>query len=157
MDVRIQLGSVRRKKALFDLIEKQFREQGFGSLGPRLESSVDAVLRDPTLGFFLLARVDEVVIGLAYVSVNWALEHSGRSCWLEELYVLPEHRGHGIGRLLLRAAMRRARSLGCQAMDLEVDRGQARSQNLYEREGFRSLPRVRFVKKLDSFPSSDAA
>lgn len=150
-EIRIQMGSVRRRRGILDLIGANLGEIGVQVPPPRLEAAVDAVLRDPNLGFILIARrdEDEEVLGVAYVSIVWALEHGGRSCWLEELRVSPSHRGRGIGAQLVRAAIRKARTLGCAGMDLEIGRENSRAVNLYQREGFTNLSRTRWVKKLE--------
>lgn len=150
-DIRIQLGSVRRRRGIIDLIGANLDEQGVRVDPSRLEGAVDAVLRDPELGFILIARreTEEQVLGVAYVSIIWALEHGGRSAWLDELRVDPAYRGRGIGAQLVRHAIRRARTLGCAGMDLEIDRKHDRAENLYQREGFTSLPRTRWMRKLE--------
>jgi GNAT superfamily N-acetyltransferase len=69
---------------------------------------------------------------------------------LDELYVLPEYRGGGVGRSLLEQAIIAAREMGCAALDLdlEVDQDHARAERLYARAGFQSLARSRWVKHL---------
>ena len=99
----------------------------------------------------LLASGDDGrTVGVAYVSFTWTLEHGGRTAWLEELYVVPELRGGGIGGALLDAALDLARARSCRAMDLEVESDHARAANLYVRAGFRAHTRTRYVKKLDA-------
>ena len=121
--------------------------RGLGESTPRREiaSAVAGMLAHPSRGFMLLATLGGSAIGVAYVSFIWTLEYGGRSAWLEELYVRPEHRGRGIGRRLLLAAIARARRQGCRAIDLEVDRRHPRASHLYDREGFVRLPRTRWV------------
>jgi ribosomal protein S18 acetylase RimI-like enzyme len=57
-------------------------------------------------------------------------------------------RDRGIGTALLRRAIELAREDGCVAMDLEVDRDHARVESLYVREGFTTLPRKRFARRI---------
>jgi ribosomal protein S18 acetylase RimI-like enzyme len=49
---------------------------------------------------------------------------------------------------MLLAARKRARELGCAAMDLEVDSEHARAAHLYGRDGFEKLHRERWVRRL---------
>ena len=74
--------------------------------------------------------------------------------WLEELYVVPEHRDRGAGTALLHAVKGMCRSLGCAAIDLEIEEAQDRVRSLYQREGFEAHTRTRWVRKLgrDSAP-----
>lgn len=134
--------------AVGDLLTRQLAEHGLPADRARVDSAVAILLGAPRHGFLLVARDAATVIGVAFVAMHWSLEHGGQSCWLEELYVLPESRGRGVGRDLLRAAMLRARERGCLMMDLEVTADHARAAHLYAREGFRALPRERWVREL---------
>jgi ribosomal protein S18 acetylase RimI-like enzyme len=102
------------------------------------------MLADPRRGFILV----DGAAGVAWVSFTWSLEHGGLTAWLEELYIVPERRDSGLGTALLRAAEERARAAGCEAVDLEVDAEHTRAARLYQREGYRPLPRARWVKPL---------
>ena len=114
----------------------------------RLAQAVDGVLADGSRGVFLLALSGAQSVGVAYLSYQWTLEHGGKIAWLEELYVEPRQRAHGLGQKLLAAALDHARSVGCLAVDLEVENGHPRAANLYRREGFLPLDRSRFYRRL---------
>lgn len=132
------------------LLLQQFEEHHIQVCPDDLEKAIAAVIDNENLGFFLMAQKDNRIIGIAYVSFNWTLEHCGKSAWLEELYVIPEWRNHGVGRSLLSTVIQRARSCGCAAIDLEVDQSHAQAENLYRRAGFFSLSRSRWVKDLSN-------
>lgn len=136
------------RDAIIGLLSAQFGEHDIQLAAARLEAAVDGVLDDAGRGCFLVARVDGRCVGVAYLSYTWALEHGGRVGWLEELYVVPEHRGGGLGGALLEAVCERARSEGCAAIDLEVDAAHERAISLYERRAFHRLPRTRFALRL---------
>jgi ribosomal protein S18 acetylase RimI-like enzyme len=55
---------------------------------------------------------------------------------LEELYVVPERRGHGLGRALLEAAMDHARERGAAHIDLGTSEDDVAARRLYESAGF---------------------
>ena len=132
---------------LVALLVAQLREHRIRTPKARLARAVDGVLGDPQRGRLLVATIGGRPIGLAALSFIWPLEHGGRSAWLEELYVEPSQRGCGIGRALLRAACRVAARAGAAAVDLEVDAAHRRAARLYAREGFRPLPRARWVRR----------
>lgn len=134
--------------AVADLLTRQLDEHGLPADRERVGSAVAMLLGAPRHGFLLVAREDAAVVGVAFVAMHWSLEHGGQACWLEELYVLPDRRGRGVGRDLLRAAIARARERGCLVMDLEVVANHARAAHLYAREGFRALPRERWVREI---------
>ncbi|HEX6138377.1 MAG TPA: GNAT family N-acetyltransferase [Casimicrobiaceae bacterium] len=55
---------------------------------------------------------------------------------LEKLYVLPQHHGEGIGRALIEHVVARAREAGRGAVELNVNRRNAKAIRAYERCGF---------------------
>ena len=130
------------------LLAAQLAEHHVDIPGDELSDAIDGVIDVPRRGFFLVALRDGACIGVAYVSFIWALEHGGHAGWLEELYVVPEHRLGGVGTRLLTAVVAAAEAAGCAALDLEIDSAHERVRSLYERHGFTALPRSRVVKKL---------
>jgi ribosomal protein S18 acetylase RimI-like enzyme len=56
--------------------------------------------------------------------------------YLEELYVRPSRRGHGLGRALLGAAMDEARRHGADFMELGTSEDDEAARGLYESMGF---------------------
>ncbi len=136
------------REALVDLLTRQLVEHDLPADHAGVARAVDGILEDGRRGFLQVARAGHDVVGVAYVALHWSLEHGGPSCWLEELYVLPDRRCRGLGVALLQAACTRARELGCLVMDLEVTADHARAEHLYEREGFRELGRRRWARGL---------
>jgi GNAT superfamily N-acetyltransferase len=134
--------------AIHRLLAVQLADHHIPISADALARAIDGVISVPARGFFLVAEGDGKCLGVAYVSFIWALEHGGHAGWLEELYVAPEHRGAGIGAQLLTAVIAAAGAAGCAALDLEIDAGHERVRPLYERHGFKPLPRRRIVRKL---------
>ena len=58
------------------------------------------------------------------------------ACWLEDMVILPEHRGKGIGSKLLTHAVAYAKSHGVTRITLLTDRTSDKSIHFYERHGF---------------------
>jgi ribosomal protein S18 acetylase RimI-like enzyme len=56
--------------------------------------------------------------------------------YLEELYVVPQRRGHGLGRALAEAAIVHARERGAARMDLNTSEEDLAALRLYESAGF---------------------
>ncbi len=136
------------RDAVCTLMLAQFREHHI-DLGPgEITRAIDGVLRRPTRGRLLVATFAERCVGFAALSFLWSFEHGGRAAWLEELYVEPSCRGHGIGQALLRAAYSVAAAGGAAALDLEVDAAHQRVERLYAREGFVRLDRTRWARAL---------
>ena len=61
---------------------------------------------------------------------------AGLHSYLEELYVVPDLRGNGLGRALLEAAMETARGEGAEQMELGTSEDDEAARKLYESAGF---------------------
>jgi GNAT superfamily N-acetyltransferase len=91
----------------------------------------------------LIAAGDTVVLlggpgpdGLAVLRFRPAIWSEGLECYLAELYVTPDQRGHGVGRALMEAALQTARDRGADTMDIGVDEPDLPARRLYESLGF---------------------
>lgn len=85
-------------------------------------------------GAVLVARLGDIVVGC----VGLAPTRPG-VLDLVKMAVSPDHQGHGTGRALVAAAIRRARDLGATRIELESNRRLAPAVHLYEAHGFRHL------------------
>jgi ribosomal protein S18 acetylase RimI-like enzyme len=74
--------------------------------------------------------------GLAVLRFRRSIWTEGLECYLAELYVVPERRGHGLGRALMLAAIELARERGADSMDLNTGEQDAAARALYESLGF---------------------
>ncbi|HZO58112.1 MAG TPA: GNAT family N-acetyltransferase [Solirubrobacterales bacterium] len=74
--------------------------------------------------------------GFAQLRFRPSLYTGALDAYLEELYVVPECRGHGLGRALLEAAMDYSRERGAAHIDLGTSEGDLAAIALYESAGF---------------------
>ena len=74
--------------------------------------------------------------GVAILRFRPALWSQALDCYLEELYVVPDQRGHGLGRQLMEAAVDVAREAGAGAMHLGTSEDDVAARALYESLGF---------------------
>ncbi len=146
----VQIGPARPDDAemVLGLLRVQYDEHGIVLAPERLSDAIAGALGHPERGTILVARDGVEVVGVAYLSYVWTLEHGGLSSWLEELFVVPSRRERGVGGALLAAAIEHARRIGCAAMDLEVEASHDRAAHLYSRVGFRRRSRSRWVREL---------
>ena len=79
--------------------------------------------------------------GIAELRVRPSIWSGELDAHLEELYVAPERRGHGIGRALLEAAMDAAREAGATHIDLGTSEDDTAAIALYESAGFTNRER----------------
>jgi GNAT superfamily N-acetyltransferase len=64
---------------------------------------------------------------------------AAEDCWLEDLYVRPEARRHGLGRALVKRALERARERGCLRVELDTNEDNHAALELYRSLGFSTV------------------
>lgn len=148
MTTTIAIATLRDIHEIVRLLGAQLGEHDIPASESGMEKAVRGMLEEPRRGTLFLARRGEKAVGLACISFTWTLELGGLSAWLDELYVEPALRSHGIGRELLLAAIAHAKASGAAAVDLEVVEGHERAARLYEREGFTRRFRARWALAL---------
>lgn len=88
--------------------------------------------RDET--FAILAGSPAVAVALVTLRPNvW---YAGRVALLDELYVVPELRGVGIGSAIIGLLLSTARARGVDLIEINVDEGDVGAQRFYVRHGF---------------------
>jgi GNAT superfamily N-acetyltransferase len=131
-----------------ELLAAQLHEHDIPIARADLQFAADGILRVPGRGFVLLALHQGGTVGVACVSYSWTVERGGMVAWLDELYVVPAMREHGIGNALLAEVVATAGGAGCRTVELEVETSHARAEHLYRRHGFTDMPRRRWTRTL---------
>ena len=93
---------------------------------------------------YILLDEKEKTAGYAVVSKTFSQEVGGMAAWLEEVYVLPEHQGKGIGTAFFIEWEKNHPEVVRQR--LEVERENVRAIRLYEILGFSEMAYYQMVK-----------
>jgi ribosomal protein S18 acetylase RimI-like enzyme len=128
---RASAADARAVAQLLDDFQKEYSE-------PTPEVSVlaeryEELLRSGEMTVLLVGNGPD---GFAQLRFRPWVYTSGLHAYIEELYVVPERRGEGLGRALLEAAMDAARSQGATHMELSTSEDDVAARGLYESTGF---------------------
>jgi GNAT superfamily N-acetyltransferase len=83
----------------------------------------------------LIARVGDTPVGHAVFFHNYSTFLAQQGLYIEDIFVLPEHRGRGAGKALLRAVGRIARDRNCARLEWAVLDWNTPSVEFYKRMG----------------------
>jgi ribosomal protein S18 acetylase RimI-like enzyme len=108
----------------------------FGEREPSADVIADRAAPLIESGEVTVLFVGEGPHGFAQLRFRPSLHTGALDAYLEELYVVPERRGHGLGRALLEAAMDHARARGAAHIDLNTSVDDVAARALYESAGF---------------------
>ncbi len=107
-----------------------------GPLPPEVLARLIPGLREHPTTIIFLAYVDSRAAGIATCFFGFSTFTARPLINVHDFAVLPEFRGHGIGRALLDSVEREARRRGCSKVTLEVQEHNARARHVYEAAGF---------------------
>jgi GNAT superfamily N-acetyltransferase len=118
--------------ALLDAFNREFDTPtpGAAILQTRLESLL--------AGDVLAILVGEPAAGVALLTLRPNVWYAGPVALLDELYVVPELRGRGLGSQLLAAAEAAVRERGAELLEINVDGDDTGARRFYERHGYRN-------------------
>ena len=98
------------------------------------QATFDRLLSDQDNEFCgLLALVDDQPVGITHYLVHRSCWSVDNVCYLQDLYVDPEHRGSGLGRALIEAVYRAADSASAPAVYWHTQHFNYAGRQLYDR------------------------
>jgi len=93
------------------------------------------LIKDPA-SHILLAKDKDAVVGFVNFTTRKTIMHPGLSGLIDELVVSRSHRGRGIGKNLLLAAIEKCRGMGCCEVEVSTEKSNARAWEFYQRCSF---------------------
>ena len=108
----------------------------FGEPTPPVGVLAERAARMIAAGEIIVLVAGDGPDGLALFSLRPSLWSDGLDAYLQELYVVPERRGGGLGRALLEATFTVARDAGATHIDLNTSDDDTAAIGLYESSGF---------------------
>lgn len=143
--VEIRLAAPEDRQAFLVLAQALYQE--FGEDRPprrRLTKLFDDAVA-PAVPFKLFfAVVGDEPCGMLSLAIVPTTEGAGCFGYLDDVFVLEQYRGQGIGAKLMREALNHARKSGCVRVELGTRRDNVRARHLYERLGFEEADGVRY-------------
>jgi ribosomal protein S18 acetylase RimI-like enzyme len=113
-----------------------------------LRRALGRLLADEALGRVWLIQVQAETVGYVVLTFGYDLEFAGSDGFITELFLRPDARGRGFGRLALAKVEAAAADLGVQAIHLMVRPENQAAVALYAAAGYTSPPRVFLSKTL---------
>lgn len=150
----IELPSPDDVEAIADLFHQDMTHLGLESDEAELEELagriVESCRAEPPRCVCWVARSEPEgpAVGVIFANFHWSLKFAGRSLWIEELFVTPDHRRKGLGRALVARVVEYAESNDIRGIDLEAYQGNTPASVLYRTAGFHRLGRERFYRRI---------
>jgi ribosomal protein S18 acetylase RimI-like enzyme len=128
-------------------LARSFHREDGHPLDGRGETAI-AQLPGEELARCWLVRSQGSVIGYVVLTLGYSIEYGGRDAFIDDLYLVPEARGRGLGARVMDFVEEQALMLGVKALHLEVEIANDRAYGLYRRRGFAESGRRLLSKRL---------
>lgn len=109
---------------------------------------LENLLLKQSLGQVWLIQSGDEAVGYIVLTLGYSIEYRGQDAFIDEFYLRPAYRRQGIGTMTLAFAEEACRTLGVQALHLEVDFDNADAQRLYHKVGYQRHDRFLMTKWL---------
>ena len=106
------------------------------------------LLNDSNCGRLVVIEHESHIAGYLVVGFGFSIEFGGKDALLDELFILPNFRGLGLGSEAIAFAISLCKQAGVEALHLEADHFNERAHDLYLRLGFKDHKRHLMTKWL---------
>lgn len=144
----LRLATPEDAASVLELVRRYHAFEGIVFESGIVTKTLEPLLRQDEAGRIWLIELDQTIIGYVALCFGYSIELGGRDAFVDEMFVIEEHRGRGIGRQVLEDVSARAGMLGAKALHLEVDRNNERARHLYRSLGFDSRERFHLMTRI---------
>lgn len=145
VETHLRLATGNETPLVYRLMEDYYHEVKSPRHPKKHRWAVERLVDNPAVGRLWLVMVGADVVGYLVLSLGYSLEMGGLEAFLDDIYLIPQARGHGIGRSATHLALIQAAQLGARAVHVEVERRNQKVRNLYRHLGFTDGERARLM------------
>jgi GNAT superfamily N-acetyltransferase len=146
--MKIQPAGPTDVEVLLPMVEQYWRFEAIeGFDATRMRKLLARVLEDDHLGRAWVASVYGEPAGYLLAVYVFSLEHQGVTAEIDEFFVLPAHRGLGLGHQMLAVAEAQFRVEGCTNVSLQLGRSNDAARKFYRSNGFEDRAGFDLVSK----------
>lgn len=131
-----------------ELMLAYYAEDGHEYRADVADAALEAILAGTAPAWFWLIECDGAVAGYVCVTGGFSLEVGAGDFFLDEIYIVPQARGRGLGQAAIAFAESEAKARGARRLCLEVQPDNTRAADLYRRCGYESHGRPLLSKLL---------
>ena len=135
--------------ALLPLVEQYWIfEDIAGFDGLRIGRELARAAASPEFASAWIALANGQPVGYLFAVYVFSLEHLGLTAEIDEFFVLPSARGHGIGEELLHLAEGEFVRRECTNVSLQLGRGNEQARAFYRAKGYRERAGYELLDKV---------
>ena len=153
-DVRVEPATIEDLDALTQLVVDLLELQDDFTPDPQLqERGIRHILEEPARGRIFVIRSEDRILGMANLLFTVSTAMGGFVLIMEDVIIHPNHRGLGLGAMLLEEVVSFAKEKNFKRITLLADKLSNDSQSFFQRHGFRFSTLIPMRLILDSSES----
>ena len=147
--ITIQPATIEDIDSLLPMVEQYWKFENIEGFDPaRMRALLTRVLEDASVGRIWISRVYGEPAGYLLAVYVFSLEHQGMTAEIDEFFLVPQHRGLGIGARMLAAAEAQFRIEECTNVSLQLGRSNEDARRFYRENGFEGRDGFELVSKM---------
>ena len=136
-----------------DILIREATKSDLPTIGKLLEDLTDAMddtqgidigiaiktceyLLDDASSYFLVAAMEGTPVGFINFTIRQTILHRSSSALIDELVVVEEYQGKGVGKQLVLAALEKCKQLGCCEVEVSTEKTNLKAREFYKKCGF---------------------
>jgi ribosomal protein S18 acetylase RimI-like enzyme len=100
------------------------------------EATIEHVAAGEPMAPAYMLEENGIIAGFFILTLGYSVENGGMDGFIDDIYLIPERRGRGLGRKAVTLAVEAAKEVGIRALLLEVEAHNGRAYELYRKMGF---------------------
>ncbi len=104
----------------------------------KLENDSFSKVLNSTTNFVYVSEEEGKLVGVATFSVRPVIRYPKPIAELDEMYVDPDSRRHGVGKVLMQEVEKKAKELGCHRVYIESQYKHEQGHKFYESLGYKN-------------------
>jgi len=148
MGITLRAATLDDLPLLARLVRANYESAGFPYEEESARQALQRLVTTARLGRVWWVDWEGIPIGYAVLTFGFSVEFHGRFAVLDEVYLVPEHRGKGYFKHLLALIEAHCWRWGIRTLRLEVETKNAQAQRAYQKAGFAAHERRLMTKRL---------
>lgn len=134
------------EKKVFKIVKNVLAEYGLSTNSKQTDADLNDIHSSYLFngGVFRILQCDELIVG------SYGLYPTTRhSCELRKMYILPQFKGRGLGKMMMEDALRLAKDRGFVEITLETNSSLKEALSLYKKYGFTEFNPIHLSDRCD--------
>jgi len=136
MKITLKKATTKDAEMILELMGDYYSYEGLKFNRVNSLKTLTELLSSEDYGIVDLILVDGHLVGYVCITYGYSIEYLGRDCVLDEIYIVPQYQGKGIGAYVLKSIEKQLNEKGFKTIHLEVFDRNEYARDFFVKHGF---------------------